>query len=259
MTTPRRQNGCRLGVQFANREAAFWVACSPGDRLQNPNMLPQPIACNQIHAIPRCRRSRPLSCSELELLARSGSRACRTSNKSPPRAVSPARPSLRSTRCRFGRPSPAIETMHRNDCSCAGFWTPATPRLSARSARRRPKSAKARSRGKFGSRLGGERYGDLMLAPHSMEGATLARGDLHAYAGAGQEARKASPSALEGYQRPTGRIDCRGLGREGSPPAWSRRKGTGKRRRAEEVWLMTCRTCSASAATLARSRARTPR
>ena len=35
--------------------------------------------------------------------------------------------------------------------SCAGFWTPAITRLYARSADRRPKSAKARSRGKLGS------------------------------------------------------------------------------------------------------------
>jgi hypothetical protein len=33
---------------------------------------------------------------------------------------------------------------------CAGFWTPAITRHSARSASRRPKSAKARSRGKLG-------------------------------------------------------------------------------------------------------------
>jgi carboxylesterase type B len=34
---------------------------------------------------------------------------------------------------------------------CAGFWTPATTKLSARSGGRRPKSAKARSRGKVGA------------------------------------------------------------------------------------------------------------
>ena len=34
---------------------------------------------------------------------------------------------------------------------CAGFWTPAAPRLSTRAAGRRPKSARARSRGELGS------------------------------------------------------------------------------------------------------------
>jgi hypothetical protein len=34
---------------------------------------------------------------------------------------------------------------------CDGFWTPATTRHSARSGSRRPKSAKARSRGKSGT------------------------------------------------------------------------------------------------------------
>jgi hypothetical protein len=38
-----------------------------------------------------------------------------------------------------------------------------------------------KSRG-VGRRLGGERYGDLMLAPSSLAGARLGRGDLHACA-----------------------------------------------------------------------------
>jgi hypothetical protein len=56
-----------------------------------------------------------------------------------------------------------------------------------------------------------------------------------------------------------GCIDRRESSRERSPPAWSQRNGTGKRRRSEEVWLMTCRLCVVSAATSARSRMRTPR
>ncbi len=43
---------------------------------------------------------------------------------------------------------------------------------------RRPKSARARSRGKFGRRAGSQRYGDLIFAPVMMVGAKLARGDL---------------------------------------------------------------------------------
>ena len=62
---------------------------------------------------------------------------------------------------------------------CAGFWTPAIPRRSAGSTDRRPKSAKARSRGKCGTRQGNERYEDRMSAPLSMVSATRARGDVH--------------------------------------------------------------------------------
>ena len=43
---------------------------------------------------------------------------------------------------------------------------------------RRPKSARARSRGKFGRRAGGRRYGDLIVAPVMIVGAKVARGDL---------------------------------------------------------------------------------
>src|SRR5208283_4044537 len=49
-----------------------------------------------------------------------------------------------------------------------GFWTPAASSLSARSDGRRPKSARARSRGKPGPRLGVERYGDLRRRPQTI-------------------------------------------------------------------------------------------
>jgi hypothetical protein len=48
-------------------------------------------------------------------------------------------------------------------------------------------------------------------------------------------------------------------GRERSPPAWGQRIGTGKSRRSGAVWLMMCRSCSASDATSVRSRVRTLR
>ena len=41
-----------------------------------------------------------------------------------------------------------------------------------------------------------------------------------------------------------------------SPPAWSQRIGARTWRRSQAVWLMMCRSCSGSAATSARSRAR---
>jgi hypothetical protein len=53
-------------------------------------------------------------------------------------------------------------------------------RLSTRGGGRRPKSAKARSRGKYGTRQSSECYGDRMLEAISMVDAAPARGDVHA-------------------------------------------------------------------------------
>ena len=53
-------------------------------------------------------------------------------------------------------------------------------RRSSHSGGRRPKSAKARSRGKCGSQEGSKRYEDWMSAAPSMEGMTRARGDVNA-------------------------------------------------------------------------------
>ena len=81
----------------------------------------------------------------------------------------------------------------------------------------------------------------------SMEGATLERGDLHAcQRERAREREKRLSRLLEGM---SGRraIDCHELGRERSWPAWGERRGSG-RRRAEEVWLMRCRTRSGPAA-----------
>jgi hypothetical protein len=52
--------------------------------------------------------------------------------------------------------------------------------LSTRSCGRRPKSAKARSRGKYGTRRCSECYGDRMLVAISMVDAAPAQGDVHA-------------------------------------------------------------------------------
>src|SRR3977135_3213577 len=53
-------------------------------------------------------------------------------------------------------------------------------RLSTHCGGRRPKSAKARSRGKYGTRRCSECYGDRMLVAISMVDAAPARGDVHA-------------------------------------------------------------------------------
>ena len=63
--------------------------------------------------------------------------------------------------------------------SCAGFWTPATTRRSAGSTGRRPKSAKARSRGKCGTWQSNERYEGRMSAPLSTVSATRARDEVY--------------------------------------------------------------------------------
>ena len=124
-----------------------------------------------------------------------------------------------------------------------------------------PASKKRRgtkSRGVWG-RVGGQRYGDLIFAPIMMVGAKLARGGLDRVR-RGSWKRAMGISVVAWGVSTGGRIvDWRGLCREGSPPAWSQRNGTGKRRRSQAVWLMTCRSWSGSAATSARSRVRTPR
>ena len=61
-------------------------------------------------------------------------------------------------------------------------------RLSTRYGGRRPKSAKARSRGKYGIRQCSECYGDRMLVAISMVDAAPARGDV-ACAHAGEPGR----------------------------------------------------------------------
>ena len=51
-------------------------------------------------------------------------------------------------------------------------------RGASHSGGRRPKSAEARSRGKFGAGWASERYGDLIFAPAMMVGGKLAPGNL---------------------------------------------------------------------------------
>ena len=103
------------------------------------------------------------------------------------------------------------------------------------------------------------RYGDLMAAPGWRVDATprgcgrrispLAR--LEAYNWhLGKRLKRIKERTARRQRRP---------GREGSLPAWGQRIGTGKSRRSREVWLMMCRSCSASGATSARSRARRSR
>src|SRR5271166_5811932 len=130
-----------------------------------------------------------------------------------------------------------------------------------RLALRRPASKKrqgTKSRD-VGERLGSEGYGDLMLAPRSLAGATLGRGDLHAWTQGGRERENAVSAGAWSVSTGAGCIDRGESSRERSPPAWSQRNGTGKGRRSEEVWLMTCRLCLVSGATSAGGRMRTPR
>src|SRR5271165_1974405 len=94
-----------------------------------------------------------------------------------------------------------------------------------RLALRRPASKKrqgTKSR-EVGSRLGSERYGDLMLAASSLVGARLGRRDLRAWMQSGLERGKGVSTGARWSDR-------RESSREGSPPAWGQRNGTGKRR-----------------------------
>ncbi len=130
-----------------------------------------------------------------------------------------------------------------------------------RLALRRPTSKKRQGTKlrDVGERLGSEGYGDLMLAPSSLAGATLGRGDLHAWTRGGRERENGVSAGAWSVSTVAGCIDRGESCRERSPPAWSQRNGTGKGRRSEEVWLMTCRLCLVSGATSAGGRMRTPR
>jgi len=70
--------------------------------------------------------------------------------------------------------------MKRRLPSLCRFSDAGMTRLSTRCGGRRPKSAKARSRGKYGTRQCSECYGDRMLVAISMVDAAPARGDVHA-------------------------------------------------------------------------------
>ena len=76
--------------------------------------------------------------------------------------------------------------------------------------------------------LGGERHGDLELAPNSMVSATMGR-DLHACTGAGKRARRASRPGFGGYRRAGGGLMAWIESRKVAP-VWSQRNGTEKRR-----------------------------
>ena len=128
-------------------------------------------------------------------------------------------------------------------------------------AHRRPASEKrqgTKSREVWHWRCCG-RYGDLMAAPGWRVDVTptgcgrrispLARLEAHS---------RHLSKRLKRIKERTARRPRR-PGREGSLPAWSQRIGTGKSRRSRAVWLMMCRSCSASDATSARSRVRTLR
>jgi len=59
----------------------------------------------------------------------------------------------------------------------------------------------------FGERLGSEGYGDLMLAPSSLAGATLGRGDLDAWTQGGRERDKGVSTGAGCIDRGDGCID----------------------------------------------------
>ena len=129
-----------------------------------------------------------------------------------------------------------------------------TFRMRSRPASKKRRGTKSRD---AGQQLGSERYGDLMGEPVRW-GPLPWSGDLHACKRERASERKASPPAVEGYERALGGLIVVNRVERRSWPAWGERRGSG-RRRAEDVWLMRCRTRSGPAATSAGSRARTPR
>ena len=109
---------------------------------------------------------------------------------------------------------------------CAGFWTPATTRLSACAAGRRPKSVEARSRGEFAGGSAASAMGFDVSA--ELDGArdTGAMRPAWLHAGAGESARRAPRRALGAYQRATGgsiavnRVEKNRRQREASAKGW---------------------------------------
>ena len=95
---------------------------------------------------------------------------------------------------------------------------------------RRPKSAKARSRGEVWRLAGSQRYGDLILTPAIVAGAKVAPIDLDGV-WRGLEARNRDRGG--GLELVNGRsaraLACLRRGR--SPPAWSQRNVMERRRR----------------------------
>ena len=85
--------------------------------------------------------------------------------------------------------------------SCAGFWTPAAPRLSARSDGRRPKSARARSRGTLGSGWESSAMGISGWRRIRWRRDTGAMGPGCLCAAAGERVAEASPRGVERYKR----------------------------------------------------------
>jgi hypothetical protein len=113
---------------------------------------------------------------------------------------------------------------------CAGFWTPAaaiSPRARTAGVQKAPghEVAVSRAGGWESSAMGISGWRRIRLRRDT--GVTRPE-CLHVAAGEGvEEAFRQGLRGIEGALR----TDCPELGREGSPRAWSQRKGTAKRRR----------------------------
>ena len=81
---------------------------------------------------------------------------------------------------------------------------------------RRPKAAKERSRGKYGTRQGSECYGDCMLAAIAMVDAASARGDVHLSVQGSPGECNRHWRARGVYQRAIGGL-MEGMGSRGEP------------------------------------------
>ena len=162
------------------------------------------------------------------------------------------------TRARSGSTSPVRRATGERPQLCR-FLDAGGADLCGRSDGRRPKSARARSRGQPGRRLGVERYGDFRVAAHSLKAGHRGDATRMPACGGGRGRGRSVPAGSEGYRRaPGGWIARNWVERD------RRRRGASARERQSggadrRVWLMTCRLCPASAATSARSRARRPR
>ena len=120
----------------------------------------------------------------------------------------------------------------------------------------RPPASQKR-RGTKSREAAAERYGGFQVGGAFDDGATLGRSDVQARRERAREAEKRLRRRSRGVNGRRALID--GIGSREIAASVEPAQGTGQRRRAEDVWLMTCRTGLGSGATLAHSRVRRPR
>jgi len=96
--------------------------------------------------------------------------------------------------------TPALCSVGSDSCSairsCAGFWTPAAPRLSTRAAGRRPKTCTGHEVAGSWAAVGRRALWGFQVRAAFDGGATLRRRDLHAFTRRRARGRKKRPELI---------------------------------------------------------------